>query len=120
MYRLAILFTLFIMFFISACEKADSLGLADDEFLVVATGDYVKCSNYLYRFRSSDKTRLKRFFNVEDVQIDPVGLLNLDVEYKAGEQIVVKIRKLTADENRPCTADVAWYNKIWVLEHRTL
>lgn len=120
MYRLATLFTLLIMLFVCACDNADSLDLADDEFLVVSTGEQIKCSNYLYRFRSKDYDRLKIFLSPEPVKVDPIGLLNLDTAYKDTERIIIKIRKLAEDEVQPCTADVMWYNKVWVLEHQAL
>ncbi|GHE23784.1 hypothetical protein [Sphingobacterium griseoflavum] len=120
MYRLSILFSLLIIFLPLGCGKPDNLDLADDEFLLVATGEQVKCANYLYTFRSGDHSRIKAFLSPEPANGAAIGLINLDTAYQADDQIIVKLRKLTADEVQSCTADVPWYTKSWVLEHRKL
>jgi len=120
MKNLTILLTFVITIFVFACNERDSLALADDEFLVVATGEKVKCSNYLFRFRQQDHARLRLFLNPNAEKVDTIGMLNLDVNYDAAQQVVVKIRKLTADEVQLCTADVMWYQKVWVSGYRTL
>ena len=107
-----LLLTAFV-WWISACSDHPEMELADNAFIVRVMGKQ-KCSGTLGNFNKADFERLKKFTNVDDVSANPIGLINLKGEYTEGQQLLVHIRKLVGDENRPCTGDVTRYPEVWV------
>ncbi|WP_257667312.1 hypothetical protein [Parapedobacter tibetensis] len=112
-----LLFAIISILFVGlqSCEKSDNF--EEDVFRVTFLRKGDGCpAGPLVQFEKKDIHRLTRFLPDGYSGNGLISAVNLEDTYSPEQIIVIKIRRRTDDEIHFCTADIAWYAGIHVLE----